>query len=105
MNRFFYAMMTAFFLFSICSCEGFRCADGTVVEKQTGLRLDSVECIVISGGPGTLTDTAGSFSVCNYMGGCVPRCKDIEVKFVKKGYKSTQLVNPIPGSVIYLEKE
>lgn len=89
----------------IQSCEGYRCSDGVVLDKLTNLPLDSVLCDVISGSQKAYTDSTGKFDVCNRMGGCVPDCKDIMVKFSKAGYRSQQIENPGTGAVIYLEKE
>jgi len=88
----------------IVSCEGYSCADGTVLDKSTNMPLDSVYVKVQTGSQTIYTDSSGKFEVCNKFGGCVPKCKDIIVEFSKEGYLSQVLTNPTPGLNVYLEK-
>ena len=89
-------------LVGLSSCEGYRCARGMVLDADTKLPIDSVNCIVISGTKSQLTKADGKFSVCNNMGGCMP-CKPIEIKFSKQGYKDLVVVNPT-DTVFYLAR-
>jgi hypothetical protein len=93
-------------MFFLESCEGYRCADGSVRDKSTNLPLDSVLVEVITGSNANAiyTDTTGKFNVCNGMGGCVPDCKDITVRFSKNGYKTSTLTNPGKETIVLLEK-
>lgn len=88
----------------VVSCEGYRSAHGTVRDKDTKQLLDSVVCFCVSSDMQVITDTTGYFSVHNPMGGCMPDCRDIIVRFSKNNYKTLQLVNPT-DTIIYLEKQ
>lgn len=86
------------------ACEGYRCADGTVIDKTTDLPMDSVYIEVLTGSQTIYTDSSGKFDVCNQFGGCVPHCKDIMVRFSKNGYKTVTLNNPKAEDRVYMEK-
>lgn len=86
------------------SCEGYRCAEGTVVDKSTNHPLDSVLVEVKKGSQSMYTDTTGKFDVCNPFAGCVPKCKDIMVTFSKSGYKSIIIINPGRKEIVYMEE-
>ena len=65
-------------LLLLYSCEGYRCAEGVVRDKITFAPIDSAKINVLTSEDKVkYTDTTGVFNVCNYMGGCVPRCKEI----------------------------
>jgi hypothetical protein len=49
------------------------------------------------------SDTTGKFEVCTKMGGCSSGCKDITVRYSRKGYKSKDLSDNFTN--VYLEKE
>ena len=85
------------------SCEGFRCAAGTVIDKNTNKALDSVFCETLTSARSMYTDSTGKFNLCNEMSGCIPKCKDIVIRISKAGYKTITLENP-RDSVFYLEK-
>ena len=86
------------------SCEGYRCADGTVLDRITNLPLDSVFVEVITADSRAIyTDTTGKFDVCNKLGGCMP-CKDIMIRFSKDDYESVTLTNPEKNAVVKMEK-
>lgn len=87
------------------SCEGYRCANGTVTDAATNLPLEGVKCAVTTGKQVYYTDTSGKFDVCNQMSGCLPDCKDITVEFSKKGYESYVVDNPDEELVIPLQKK
>ena len=87
----------------LSGCEGYRCAQGKVLDKVTGSPLDSVFCEVLTGRQAMYTDSTGRFDVCNTISGCVPKCKDITVRFSKNGYKTFSVENP-EDSVIYMER-
>jgi hypothetical protein len=94
-------------LIMVCfeSCEGYSCADGTIVDKLTNLPLDSVLVEVATADfRAVYTDTTGKFDVCNRMGGCVPNCKDITVRFSKNNYKTLTLTNPGTATIVMMEK-
>src|SRR5689334_3471425 len=100
-----YALLFAAVLFTmlLTACEGFRCAKGIVLDKDTHRLLDSTYIEVLTADRIVYTDTSGAFDVCNRMGGCVPHCKDILVRFSKKGYKTMERENP-EDSVFYMER-
>lgn len=95
------------FLIIICfeSCEGYRCADGSIISKTTGLSLDSVYVEVTTSSKTLYTDSTGKFDVCNGMGGCVPDCKDITIKFSKTNYKTVTLTNPEKDVTVIMEQQ
>jgi hypothetical protein len=86
------------------SCEGYKCGEGVVKDKQSGQLLDSVFCNVTTGKENFYTDSAGTFEVCNQMSGCMFGCKDITIEFSKTGYKSVLKSNEDCNGTIYLEK-
>ena len=87
----------------IMSCEGYRCGDGKVYDADTLEPLDSVFCEVLTGSETQYTDSTGHFDVCNNLGGCVPDCSDIKIRFTKSGYKSKEIKNP-ENTDIYLTR-
>ncbi|MGC4232172.1 MAG: hypothetical protein QM594_04270 [Niabella sp.] len=98
-------LLALLLLLCLESCEGYKCADGTVIDKATNLPLDSVLVEVVTAGSRTIyTDTSGKFDVCNRMGGCVPNCKDIMVKFSKNNYKTVTLTNPEKDAIVIMDK-
>ena len=99
--------MSLFLVGFVClvfgACEGYRCGNGNVIDEQTGQPIDSVLCTAITAGDKQqFTDSVGHFDICNYMGGCIPHCRDIQIEFSKTGYKTVKLENP--GEVVYLER-
>ena len=93
------------FMVLFCSCEGYRCAEGTIYDFDTKEPIDSVKCTVISGREIKFSDSLGRYSVCNSFGGCVPDCSAIIVEFSKEGYITKALKNPKYKSDIFLKKE
>ncbi len=91
-------------VYFLTSCEGFKCSNGTVMDKSTNLPLDSVFVNVVSGSEFIYTDTTGKFNVCNRFGGCVPDCKDITITFSKNGYDTLSFTNLSAESIVYMEK-
>jgi len=89
----------------IVSCEGYSCAKGFVYDSSTKVPIDSVLCEAITGRAKAYTDSLGAYEVCNIMGGCVNGCKDITVRYSKKGYKTKEVTEPENASKIYLDKE
>lgn len=88
------------------SCEGYRCAQGTVVDMETKLPLDSVVVEVITAQPKyQFSDSLGMFKVCNSIGKCTPDCKDIMIRFSKSNYKTITLINPEKDAIVIMEKE
>jgi len=81
-------------LTALSSCEGFSCAEGVILDANTGLPIDSVHVDVLSGGSDEYTDSTGRFRACNGMGGCNFGCKDIVVKLCKAGYDTIVLTEP-----------
>lgn len=91
---------------SLCQgCEGYRCADGIVLDKSTNQPLDSILVEVIIASELIYTDATGAFDVCNQFGGCMPACKDIEVQFSKNGYKTVTLINPKQAENVLMEHD
>jgi len=87
------------------SCEGYRCADGTIYDSVTKEPIDSVKCTVISADRHVeYSDSLGKYSVCNPFGGCVPDCPDIIVEFSKAGYQTRTITNPNKSDIL-LDKE
>jgi len=71
----------------IYNCVGERCAEGIIYDLKINQPIDSVRCEATSGDI-EFSDNEGKYSICNYFGGCVPKCPDIEVTFSKVGYKT-----------------
>lgn len=94
----------SFLTLFLTSCEGYRTADGVVIDKNTRLPLDSVFVNVTTGNASIYTDSTGMFSLSNQMGGCVFGCKDIMVEFSKDGYQKITLMNDECNGTIELEK-
>jgi hypothetical protein len=86
------------------SCEGYRCANGIVIDKANNKPLDSVLCTVTSGTESIYTDSTGSFDVCNRLGGCSFGCKSITVEFSKPGYKVYKIADPEANTTVYMER-
>ncbi|TWV97952.1 hypothetical protein [Chitinophaga pinensis] len=87
----------------LVSCEGYSCASGVILDKETKLPLDSVYIRVLSDDDKSMyTDSTGKFSMCNGMGACFPDCKDIVVEFSKAGYGTVAFKEP-HDSIFYLE--
>lgn len=99
-------LFTAIFLLvNLSSCEGMRCAEGTIYDKSTQKPLDSVQCKILTFDNRVMySDSVGHYEVCNGFGGCVPDCSDIEIEFSKQGFKTTKIKNPDYKQAIYLEK-
>ena len=96
-----FAVLTLVFL---GSCEGFRCAENVVQDRATNLPIDSVLVEVLSADSKIVyTDTAGKFDVCNQMGGCIGKCKDIILRFSKANYKTITITNPKKDELILME--
>jgi len=89
--------------FLLTSCEGYRCADGTIYDSVTKEPIDSVQCTLTNGFV-QYSDSLGKYSICNPFGGCVPDCPDIIVEFSKIGYQTKIVTNP-NKSDIFLDKE
>jgi len=89
----------------LISCEGYRCAIGTIKDKTSSRPLDSVYVKVVTGSKKIYTDSTGAFDVCNGMGGCSFGCKDIMVEFSKPGYKTQTVQNPNKDIIILLERQ
>jgi hypothetical protein len=105
MKRNLFLLFTCFICLLLYSCEGSRCGNGIVLDKQTSQPLDSVICTVVTNnGWQDVTDSTGHFATCNAIGGCVPHCRDIEIEFSKTGYKTIRVENP-DSAVIYLERQ
>jgi hypothetical protein len=103
--KFFATLLTtASLAFALTSCEGYRCGTGRVVDSATNRALGNVFCEAITGRQTMFTDSSGKFSLCNTMSGCVPKCKDITIRFSRPGYKTLEVGNPPASAVIYLEK-
>lgn len=85
-------------------CEEYKCADGIVRDKLTNLPLDSVLTEVTTGAKTLYTDSTGKFEVYNKMGGCVPNCKDLIIRFSKTDYQTITLTNPGTDEIVWMEK-
>jgi hypothetical protein len=104
-NRLSNLLTVLLILLSFESCEGNRCAEGTVFDKTTNLPLDGVLVEVITTeSKAAYTDTSGKFDVCNKMGGCVPNCKDIMIRFSKNNYQTITLTNPEKDANVMMER-
>lgn len=91
-------------LFALSACEGYRSADGIVIDKTSRQPLDSVMIEVTTASYSVYTDTSGKFDVHNRISGCVPDCKDIMIRFSKTNYKTITLTNPDTETIVELEK-
>lgn len=83
------------------SCEGYEIGIGTVYDNATKLPLDSVHCIT-NGNDEIYTDSTGKFNLHGPFGGCVRNCRDIEIEFSKKKYKTIKLNKDFEN--VYLDK-
>jgi hypothetical protein len=94
------------FIVLLCSCEGFRCAEGIIYDIDTKEPIDSVKCFVMGSHPDNIhfSDSLGKYDVCGNWGHCYPHCPDITVQFSKIGYETKIATNP-DKSDIYLKKE
>ena len=101
--RFCFAAFFFIVITLLMSCEGHRCGVGTVLDKVTNAPLDSVLCEALTGTQKVYSNSGGKFEVCNRISGCVPKCKDITVRFSKSGYKTITLDNP-EAENIYMER-
>ena len=90
---------------ALAGCEGYRTAEGTVVDKTTHTPIDSVYVDVTSGKDDVYTDSTGTFNVENPLGGCSFGCRDITIEFSKPGYKKQVFLNPDEHVVVGLERE
>ncbi|MFT5858901.1 MAG: hypothetical protein ACI865_000995 [Flavobacteriaceae bacterium] len=104
MKYLIYSIFLIFISSSFCSCEGFRVAEGTVVDASSDEPLDSVLIEVLSGWHQGYTDSSGYFSVQNEPAICSGECPNIEVKFSKDGYTSLILTNEECSGKIELKK-
>ncbi|MDR2836885.1 MAG: hypothetical protein LBV69_11990 [Bacteroidales bacterium] len=87
------------------SCEGERCANGTVMESKSQSVLKDVKCYNITSKEIIYTNENGQFSTCIHFLGFTRNEPDIIIEFSKYGYKTQTITNPVENSVIYLEKE
>lgn len=87
----------------LSGCEGYRHADGTVLDHDTAQPLDSVLCRTAS--DEMYTDSLGNFEVQGPFGSCVSGCPDIEVTFSRPGYQPQTITNPEPKVIVYLKRE
>lgn len=97
--------MLALSVLTISACEGYRCAKGIVVDAETMEPLHEVTCYVKTADITWVTDSTGSFDVCNGMSGCVSECQPIVIWFSKEGYIPQELVNEDAEGKILLKKE
>ncbi len=88
----------------LTSCEGYRTAEGVIRDNDTKMPIDSAHVRVVSADMEMWTDSTGTFTVQNNMGGCIGKCKDITVELSKLGYQSLILNNPDSGD-FFLIKE
>jgi hypothetical protein len=88
----------------LTACEGYRTAAGVVKDKGSNRPIRGVVCTLLSGQTFMITDSTGRYSLQNPMGGCMPHCKDIIIRFDKSGYKIVEYTNPT-DSIIFLEKQ
>lgn len=93
--RFIFVIIVGFYISSIIvSCEGFRCANGQILDGENLLPLDSVKCVVLDKNDTIYSDYNGRFYACTRMRGCVFGCGDIEIEFSKDNYKTLYVKNP-----------
>jgi len=78
---------------------------GTVVDKDTGLTIDSVHVDKSTKGHSSYTDSKGSFTIVAISGGfCL--CNPVKVVATKSGYEETTLKIKNGGQdTIYLSRK
>lgn len=89
----------------LCGCEGYRTAEGTVVDAENGIPLAGVECYVKTAEYTYYTDSTGTFDLGNGMSGCVPECPAILVWFAKEGYTPLLKVNEDASGIIQMHRQ
>ena len=92
-------------IFLFMSCEGFVEYTGTIYDAQTKEPIDNVLCVMVrfeERDMYTYSDSVGIYNISTPMVGCVPNCRDYDVKFSKQGYKTQIITAP---STVYLEKD
>ena len=91
---------------ALSGCEGYRITHGVVKDKKSGIVLDGVLCKVINGdnNEDNYTDINGRFEVHGTLGGCIPNCPEIIVRFSKINYKALEIKNS-SDTVFYLTKQ
>ena len=94
-----------FALALLCGCEGYRTAEGTVVDAENGTPLAGVECYVKTAEYTYYTDSTGTFDLGNGMSGCVPECPAILVWFAKEGYTPLLKVNEDANGIIQMHRQ
>ena len=106
MKRLLLRALTGGIMVSLLGCEGYRVTKGTVVDKKTNRPLPGVLCEALEPNPYVLhnkalstaepacTDMTGAFQMHGELGGCLPECPDIVVRFSKEGYDTLQVKNP-----------
>ena len=104
MQKTCYSLLICFVLSALTGCEGFRVAEGVVLDQTTKIPLEGVLYEVVGISEKRYTDSTGVFAVHGKFGGCIPDCLDIEVRLSKKGYKTVQTKNPV-DSVFYLTRK
>ena len=87
------------------SCEGIKCASGTIHNAKTKQPVDSVKCEVLLVNENMFSDKNGQFEICIKIGGIMHNTPDIEVILSKKGYKSKTVINPKNDEIIFLDIE
>lgn len=88
----------------LSGCEGYRCGNGIIKDALTGQAIDSVLVNAISAKKTMYSDSSGRFRICNHLGGCITKCKDIMIEFSKDGYKTITLQNPDDSVEVLLER-
>lgn len=87
--------------FSLVSCEGYRCAVGTVYDKYSQMPIENVKYRVSTIEQEHYSDSIGRYSICGKFGSLIPK-PNIDVEFSKDGYKTITVRNP-DNANIYLE--
>ena len=101
-----YSAVSIFISLMLLSCEGFRVAEGVVVDANNLNPLDSVIVKVITAkNKIEYTDSLGQYNVSNRIAGCVFGCKDIIVEFSKPGFKTLELKNDACNGTIKMSYE
>ena len=91
------------FIISLClmSCEGARCAVGTVYDKFTRAPIENVKYRVLETGQENYSDSLGKYSACGKFGALIPKKPNINIEFSKEGYNTVIITNP--NNIVYLD--
>ena len=86
----------------LVSCEGYRCAVGTIYDKYIQIPIENVKYRILESEQEYYSDSVGRYSICGKFGPVIPK-PDIGIEFSKDGYSTIVIKNPNNAN-IYLER-